>query len=58
MQTVHVTFDAILEIPDDEKANQIDVVQEFLDKLYVGAEHYENDVFTVKDITLTAFIKS
>lgn len=58
MQTIHLTLDMIIDVPDDEKATQIDVVQELLDKLYVGAEHYQDDVFCVKDITLSAFIKA
>ena len=57
MQTIHLTLDMIIEVPEDEKAQQVHVVQELLDKLYVGAEHYESDVFSVKDITLTAFVK-
>jgi len=57
MQTIHLTLDMIIEVPEDEKAKQIHVVQELLEKLYVGAEHYEDDVFSVKDITLTAFVK-
>lgn len=58
MQTIHLTLDMIIEVPDDEKATQIDVVQELLDKLYVGAEHYQDDVFCVKDITLSTFVKA
>ena len=58
MQIIKLTLDMVIEVPDDEKATQIDVVQELLDKLYVGAEHYEDDVFSVKDITLSSFAKA
>lgn len=57
MQRIHLTLDIIIEVPDNEKAKQIYVVQELLDKLYVGGEHYEDDVFSVKDITMTSFVK-
>jgi len=57
MQTIHLTLDMIIEVPEDEKATHTFVVQELLNKLYVGAEHYEDDVFSVKDITLSTFVK-
>jgi len=55
MQTIHLTLDLTIKVPEDEKAKQIYVVQELLDKLYVGAEHYEDDVFSVTDLTLISF---
>jgi len=55
MQKINLKLDLTIEVPDDEKAQQIDVVQELLDKLYVGAEHYEDDVFSVTDLTLISF---
>jgi len=50
-----VTLDLILNVPDDEKANQIEVIEELLNKLYVGAEHYEDDAFSVTDMQMISF---
>ena len=47
----------IIEVPEDEKAKSIYVIEELLSKLYVGEDYYEGDVFSVQDITLGAFVK-
>ena len=57
MQTIHLTLDMIIEVPEDEKAKDILIIEELLSKLYVGEDHYEGDVFSVKDITLSTFVK-
>jgi hypothetical protein len=55
MQNIQVQVSLDLIVPDDEKANQIEIVQELLDKLYVGVEHYEHDVFSVTNLQLLSF---
>ena len=57
MQRIHLTLDMIIEVPEDEKAKSIYVIEELLSKLYVGEDYYEGDVFSVQDITLGAFVK-
>jgi len=57
---VKVTVDLDLYVPDNEKSNevwssQIHVVQELMDKLYVGTEYYEGDVFSVTDLHMSSF---
>lgn len=55
MQTVNLNLDLTIKIPDDEQATQIHVVQELINKLYLGVEHYEDDVFSVTSLHLEKF---
>lgn len=55
MQTINLNLSLIIEVPDDEKASQIYVVEELLNKLYVGVEHYQDDVFNVTSLHLEKF---
>jgi hypothetical protein len=55
MQTIKINLDMTINIPDNENISQIKVVEELLNKLYVGVEHYQDDVFSVSDIHLKSF---
>lgn len=52
---IKVNLELVLNIPDNENANQVHVIEELLNKLYVGAEHYEDDVFNVTDMQMLSF---
>ena len=55
MQTVNLTVNLTLQVPNEDQATQILVVQELLDKLYVGAEYYKDDIFNVSELQLKSF---
>lgn len=57
---IKITLDLDLYVPDSEKkkqvwSSQIHVVQELMDKLYLGKDYYPGDVFSVVDLHMSKF---
>lgn len=55
MTEIRVTVDLVLQVPNSDYANQIQIAQELINKLYVGVEHYADDVFSVSNLHITSF---